>query len=120
MTLVVRPAFQGVQSQPHGHGARGSKAPWKVKAGAPGSPSPDHARLGAHNRLSGSCLLIVVSVPTRQRMGEGRRLAYPETNTHRKENQMNCSICQGPIDPVGTWTKGHNAWPINDGRCCSE
>lgn len=36
-----------------------------------------------------------------------------------------CSICDGPIDehrhPVTGkvyWTEGHNAEPINDGRCC--
>jgi hypothetical protein len=38
-----------------------------------------------------------------------------------------CSICDGPIDehrhPVTGevyWTEGHNAEPINDGRCCDE
>ena len=38
---------------------------------------------------------------------------------------MKCSICHGPIDKhthpeTGEvyWTKGHNAQPINDGRCC--
>jgi hypothetical protein len=30
-----------------------------------------------------------------------------------------CSICQGDIDAQGTWTRGHNAEPINDGRCCT-
>lgn len=35
-----------------------------------------------------------------------------------------CSICGNPID-VQTyrnrivWTQGHNAQPVNDGRCCS-
>ncbi len=39
---------------------------------------------------------------------------------------MKCSICHGDIDvhclPNGEpyWDKGHNAWPINDGRCCSD
>jgi hypothetical protein len=39
---------------------------------------------------------------------------------------MKCSICHGPIDrqrlPDGTvyWAKGHNAWPVNEGRCCSD
>ena len=27
---------------------------------------------------------------------------------------MNCSICNNEIDD----RFGHNAWPINDGRCC--
>ena len=33
---------------------------------------------------------------------------------------MKCSICKGPIliEPISGWKKGHNAWPINDGRCC--
>jgi|DEB0MinimDraft_3_1074331.scaffolds.fasta_scaffold144556_2 hypothetical protein len=33
---------------------------------------------------------------------------------------MNCSICQKPIE-VQTktgWEGGHNAEPVNDGRCC--
>ena len=32
---------------------------------------------------------------------------------------MKCSICQGriPIDADG-WKGGHNAQPVNDGRCC--
>ena len=40
---------------------------------------------------------------------------------------MKCSICNGPIDEhkhpeTGEvyWTKGHNAQPINDGRCCTQ
>ena len=39
---------------------------------------------------------------------------------------MKCSICQGEVDehklPDGEvyWTQGHNAWPINDGRCCTD
>lgn len=33
---------------------------------------------------------------------------------------MNCSICGIPIkpDPISGWDEGHNAQPINDGRCC--
>ena len=31
-----------------------------------------------------------------------------------------CSICQGDIDAQGTWLRGHNAEPINSGRCCSD
>jgi len=36
-----------------------------------------------------------------------------------------CSICDGPIEPQRTpdgeiyWEHGHNAWPINDGQCCT-
>ena len=32
---------------------------------------------------------------------------------------MKCSICKEKInpDPSG-WSEGHNAQPINDGRCC--
>ena len=29
-------------------------------------------------------------------------------------------ICQGDIDAQGTWLRGHNAEPINSGRCCSD
>ena len=36
---------------------------------------------------------------------------------------MRCSICGNEIQPVlmggnSVWTEGHNAQPINDGRCC--
>ena len=33
---------------------------------------------------------------------------------------MKCSICKEPIqvEPITGWKEGHNAWPINDGRCC--
>jgi hypothetical protein len=33
---------------------------------------------------------------------------------------MNCSICQNEIQPVGDWTQGNNAEPVNDGRCCDQ
>ena len=36
---------------------------------------------------------------------------------------MNCSICGREIEKVlmsgnSVWTEGHNAQPVNDGRCC--
>ena len=44
----------------------------------------------------------------------------------KMENEMICSICNGEIDPqinpaTGEvfWTQGHNAEPINNGRCCT-
>jgi len=41
--------------------------------------------------------------------------------TKTTENKpLICSICGGDIDAQGTWTRGHNAEPINDGRCCTE
>ena len=42
------------------------------------------------------------------------------TNTKIRSKAMKkCSICKQPIqpDPSG-WSKGHNAEPINKGRCC--
>lgn len=34
---------------------------------------------------------------------------------------MKCSICKRPIPPEPNgWTGGHNAEPVNDGRCCLE
>ena len=33
---------------------------------------------------------------------------------------MLCSICFGEIKPVGSWTEGNNAEPVNMGRCCNE
>lgn len=33
---------------------------------------------------------------------------------------MKCSICKNQIIPdVVGWDKGHNAQPVNNGRCCS-
>lgn len=29
-----------------------------------------------------------------------------------------CSICGNNIEAEGTWRFGHNAEPVNDGRCC--
>ena len=37
---------------------------------------------------------------------------------------MQCSLCDGEIEPhltpegVVFWTKGHNAEPLSEGRCC--
>jgi hypothetical protein len=31
---------------------------------------------------------------------------------------MNCSICRKQIETKNGWSAGHNAEPINDGRCC--
>ena len=32
---------------------------------------------------------------------------------------MKCSICGELIGKEGSgWGGGHNAWPINEGRCC--
>ena len=43
-----------------------------------------------------------------------------------KKVTINCSICKEKIDEQFTkntnkvyWTEGHNAEPINDGRCCT-
>ena len=37
-----------------------------------------------------------------------------------EEDVMKCSICAGDVDvQIGGWDQGHNAYPINDGRCCS-
>ena len=34
---------------------------------------------------------------------------------------MNCSICGLAIDiQIGGWSEGHNAEPVNSGRCCSD
>ena len=40
--------------------------------------------------------------------------------TNRKVSEMPCSICLSPIgvDRDGIWDGGHNAQPVNNGRCC--
>jgi hypothetical protein len=44
---------------------------------------------------------------------DGKLVALPEP-----EPALKCSICEGPIEVHGTWTRGHNAEPVNSGRCC--
>lgn len=33
---------------------------------------------------------------------------------------MTCSICKKEIEVVNGWAEGHNAQPVNDGRCCGQ
>ena len=42
--------------------------------------------------------------------------------TKAKVKKLMCSICHRPIerDTLTGWEHGHNAQPINDGRCCSD
>ena len=42
---------------------------------------------------------------------------------HNKEMaHMICSVCGSTIkkDPVSGWDGGHNAYPVNVGRCCDD
>jgi len=32
---------------------------------------------------------------------------------------MKCCLCGNKIDKILSWTQGHNAVPLKDGRCCS-
>ena len=41
-------------------------------------------------------------------------------NERTEIGPLTCSICQGAIDAQGTWLRGHNAQPVNNGRCCTE
>jgi hypothetical protein len=38
-----------------------------------------------------------------------------------KPKLLQCSICDHPIQPeiYSGWRNGHNAQPVNDGRCCA-
>ena len=39
----------------------------------------------------------------------------------KKTYPLTCSICSCPIEvEINGWAGGHNAQPLNDGRCCSE
>ena len=44
------------------------------------------------------------------------------SNVEKLKTKMQCSICSDTIgvEPVTNWAYGHNAQPINDGRCCTE
>jgi hypothetical protein len=37
-----------------------------------------------------------------------------------KDSRLKCSICGYPIPDVLGWKYGHNAQPVNNGRCCRE
>jgi len=42
------------------------------------------------------------------------------TRSKRKIYPLICSICGNEVDiQFGTWRDGHNAEPVNSGRCCS-
>ena len=63
-------------------------------------------------------------------MPEDEKLVFEEQfgkDNPMKKVTLNCSICKAKIDEQFTknankvyWSEGHNAEPINDGRCCSE
>ena len=69
-------------------------------------------------------------------MPEDEKLVFEEQfgkDNPMKKVMLNCSICKEKIDeqiikntnPIFHdievyWTEGHNAEPINDGRCCTE
>ena len=42
-----------------------------------------------------------------------------EKISEEKDTRMKCSICGGPIAiQISGWREGHNAYPVNEGRCC--
>jgi len=63
-------------------------------------------------------------------MPEDEKLVFEEQfgkDNPMKKVTLNCSICKEKIDEQITkntnivyWTEGHNAEPINAGRCCTE
>jgi hypothetical protein len=45
--------------------------------------------------------------------------SYGDGNEHKSKRLfMKCSICQKEIENNNGWDKGHNAEPVNSGRCC--
>ena len=46
----------------------------------------------------------------------------PTEKTMADTPQLMCRICGDPIlpEPVSGWSGGHNAEPLNDGRCCND
>lgn len=53
---------------------------------------------------------------------DAHRSALDYYNNHKETTEVRkiCSICEGPIDVQGgTWRDGHNAQPVNAGRCCT-
>lgn len=54
-----------------------------------------------------------------QRYGDADWYVLDETGRNiNGEAPLRCSICRKPIPAEGPWTQGHNAQPVNDGRCC--
>jgi len=35
-------------------------------------------------------------------------------------DKVACCLCGGEIEHVGSWTEGHNAEPVAEGRCCGD
>lgn len=35
-----------------------------------------------------------------------------------EDDNMKCCLCKKEIEVKGAWTKGNNAQPLKDGRCC--
>ena len=42
------------------------------------------------------------------------------TKQTKSEDVPKCCICDGDIDEIAGWKKGHSAWPVKEGRCCSK
>ena len=63
-------------------------------------------------------------------MPEDEKLVFEEQfgkDNPMKKVTINCSICKAKIEEQLTknankvyWTRGHNAEPVNSGRCCSK
>lgn len=52
-----------------------------------------------------------------QRLKEERKRKQDQREEAMKRKQStNCSICRLPLDDP----YGHNAWPVNEGRCCED
>jgi len=58
---------------------------------------------------------------TPNRRGFQPRRNHKMTDSKTKTKPLICSICGDKITPelLSGWAGGHNAQPINDGRCCA-
>lgn len=49
------------------------------------------------------------------------KLSNPKRDNVTPLPPTKCSICDGPIDiHTNGWKYGHNAQPVNNGRCCTD
>ena len=65
--------------------------------------------------------------PSKKKLRTGKNTLFARVmNSKRDSAHPKCSICEKNIDKqtnadgVVYWEGGHNALPINDGRCCSD
>jgi len=64
--------------------------------------------------------------PSKKKRRTGKNTLFARVMNSKCGDNRTCSICEEPIKPLTNdegvvyWANGHNALPINDGRCCDQ